>query len=151
MKKIVTTAVALLMSTALVVAAPHGKGKGEKGNHGRKAHSGKSMEERHEQMAQRLGLSEAQKQQLRDIRERRQDENREFASRMRDAQREYHELRKSNDPRAEAARADVERYRDEAKVRRTETREEMLRILTPDQRRQFDEMRAKRDSRRSTR
>jgi Spy/CpxP family protein refolding chaperone len=100
-----------------------------------------------EQFAQRLGLSDAQKQQISDIHKADFDKNKQLYSDFRSKREEYRQLRDANDPRAAQVKSELEALKDQVKAARKATHEQILNVLTPQQRKQLEQWRAERGQR----
>ena len=132
MKKFVI-ALAITATAALAYATPHG-GPGHGGN--RAAHMQK--------FAEKLGLTDAQKDQIKSIFKADREKNQQLYSDFRAKRQEYHQLKAANDPKADAVKAELSGLRDQIKEARKGTHEQVLGVLTPDQRAKFDAWRAER-------
>jgi protein CpxP len=99
-------------------------------------------------MATELGLSDAQKQQMRALRESARPEGRAVAERLRTSQRKLRGL-SPDDPAWNASVEEASRLAADAATRRVQEgarmRAEMWRILTPEQRSQFAALQAQRE------
>jgi protein CpxP len=143
MKWITTAAAVFALSTSLAFAAPHEGGKrgGRHGRHG--AFAG-------ERLAAKLNLTEAQKAQLQAQRASFKQQNETFFKESRETFKAYRQAKKNNDtatvqslqPRVDAARAQMKSLRDAQ-------RQQFLSILTPEQRTQFDALKAERGGKRN--
>jgi len=97
--------------------------------------------ERRQQMAERLNLTDAQKQQIRDLRKAAFQANKALFEAAREKRFELRQLREANDPRAEAVRTELIAMREQLRAARLATREKVRALLTAEQRAQFDSMR----------
>lgn len=149
--------VALVAFGASMASAAPKAAAGEKGRkHAQRVHGKKDgAHHKHkrgrmgaERMARELDLSETQRAQMKELLRSERERNAGLREQISESRRDYLELRKADDPRAEAEKAELQRLQDEMKQRRAETREQMLRLLTPEQRRKAEQMRAEREARR---
>jgi Spy/CpxP family protein refolding chaperone len=120
LKKLIITMTLLLCATSVSFAHTR------RGDHGARA-------EHHQRRAamRRLHLTEAQRSELRAIRERHRHELAPMREKMR-ARRA--ELRRLNEARSEELRKEMRIMRQELRTHRQAMRAEMLRVLTPEQR-----------------
>lgn len=138
MKKSIAAA-ALILSTAAFAFAGHGApGMGE--------HQGRHHE-RMEKLASKLNLSDAQKAQMKDIRQQNRQANQQLHADLKAKHQEYRQLKEANDPRAAEVKTQLQSLRAQAKAARTSAHEQMLTVLTADQRQQLEQMRAERQQR----
>jgi protein CpxP len=150
MKWYSTAAAVFALSASLAIAAPHEGGR-EGGREGGKRH-GRHGEFGGERMAQKLNLTESQKAQLKAQRETFKEQRKAFFQSSKETFKAYRSAKKAGDtataealkPKVEAARAEMKRFRDEQ-------RQQFLSILTPDQRAQFDALKAERGEKRNRR
>jgi Spy/CpxP family protein refolding chaperone len=98
-------------------------------------------------MVEKLGLTDAQKQQLRDLRKANHERNHQLYADLRAKVREYRAMRRANDPKAEALRNEIQPLREQARAARKAAREQFRNVLTAQQRQQLDELRAARQHR----
>jgi protein CpxP len=97
-----------------------------------------------------LNLSDAQQQQIKDVRKRHRDEQRQIAERMRtamEAQRKAVETVPVNDSVIRAAAQDVAEVQADAAVATAHVRAEVLSLLTPEQQAQLAKLQADRQAR----
>ena len=99
--------------------------------------------ERRAQIAERLNLTDAQKQQIRDVRKAAFQANKALFEAAREKRFELRQLREANDPRAEAVRTELIAMREQLRAARIATGE-VRSLLTAEQRARLDEMRARR-------
>jgi Spy/CpxP family protein refolding chaperone len=134
-KTIVSIAAAALLTTgALAIAAP---GHGEKSH---RAHGEKhgTMQQR---LAEKLGLSEAQKTQMKDLMASFRAENQTLMDAMKQTREQLRAARQAKDTaRAASLAATAEEQRAEMEKRREAQHQRMLQILTPEQRLQMEQM-----------
>lgn len=130
MKKFVI-ALAITATAALAYATPQ-RGLGHGGN--RAAHMQK--------FAEKLGLTDAQKDQIKSIFKADREKNQQLYSDFRAKRLEYRQLKDANDPKADSVKAELSGMRDQVKAARKSTHESILGVLTPDQRAKLDAWRA---------
>lgn len=103
---------------------------------------------RHHSMAkfaQKLGLTDAQKQQIKDIRHADRQANKALFEQFRAKRQELRTLRENNDPNAENVKAEVKSLHQQLRAAQKATRDKIYdTVLTPEQRAQVDTWRAKR-------
>ena len=144
-KKWFTAAAVVALSSTLAFAAPHGGGKGGHGRGGRGGEFG-------ERFAQKLNLSEAQKQQIKDIQTQFRSENKAFFESARDTRRQIREATEAGDTaRAEQLKAAAQSQHARMKELRDAKRARIEAILTPDQRAQWQALKAEHEAKRGQR
>src|SRR3954451_16711863 len=84
-----------------------------------------------------LNLTDAQKQQLKDIRTAEHQRNQQLYADFRSKLQEFRALKQANDPRADDVKAELKAMRPQMEAARKASREAMLNILTPEQRNQL--------------
>ena len=131
----------------LAVATVAGAALADQGGYGRRGRRLHRAEARREGM-QQLGLTDAQKQQIRDIRKAAFEQNKGLFESARAKRFELRQLREANDPRAESVRTELLAMREQLRAANIATRERVRSILTPDQRARLDTMRAQRKAQR---
>ena len=140
-KKTVTTAVVLALGASLAMAGP-GEGKFGK-RHGRHG------EAKFARLAEKLNLTDAQKQQIQEQQRNFMESNRSRFETHRDTMRQYREARQAGDTaRADALKATLELQRGEIKQLRQAQHEAMLSVLTAEQRTRLEALKAERGTRR---
>ncbi len=141
MKKSVITGVAVLaLSASLAIAAPQQE-KAWGGHH----HSRAEMSQR---LAQKLNLSDAQKQQLADLHKSFREENASFLAQVRQTRQDFHAAKKAGDQaKIDALKPTLESQRAQMKSLRQAEEQKMMSILTPDQQAQFQALKAARAAR----
>ena len=140
--KWITMAAALTLSATMAVAAPHGGGKHHK-------RGGEMMGPR---VAEKLNLTDAQKQQIRDLQKSFREQNKATFENARETRKAFREAKKANDTaRIEQLKPAMEAQRAEFKQLRDAHRQQFLSILTPEQRTQFEALKAEREQRRGKR
>jgi protein CpxP len=144
-----TMAAVLALSTSLAIAAPHGpKGEGRHGRGGMQGEHG-MMEER---LAQKLNLTDAQKEQIKALRASFREQNKTFFETARTTREQFREAKKAGDTaKADALKATMETQRTQMQHLRQQQHTEIAKLLTPEQRKQFDELKAKMEERREKR
>lgn len=130
MKKLAMTVSALALGTALVFAAPH-EGRGGHAGHGKQG----------ARLEQKLNLTEAQKQQIAQIRESIRQENAAFFASAEKNREEMQAARKAGDTaRAESLKATMKSQREQMKQIRETEKARISATLTPEQRQKFETM-----------
>jgi protein CpxP len=135
------TAVAVLgLSATLAVAAPQN---GEEGHgHG---FGGKRHGELSEMFTKKLNLTDAQKQQWKDIRHSSKQANAAFFEQAKQTRKDFHAAKEANDTaKASSLKATLDSQRAQFQQIRAADEQKLMTILTPDQRAQFDAMKAER-------
>ncbi len=95
-----------------------------------------------QKFAEKLNLSDAQKQQIRDIHQADRERNKQLYADFRAKLRQYKELKRAGDPSAESVKTELQPMREQIKAARKARHEAVLNILTPDQRQQLEQWRA---------
>ena len=95
-------------------------------------------------MAAKLNLTDAQKQQMKDIRTASREQNQQLNADFRAKLQELRSLKEANDPKADEVKAELKAMRPQMEAARKASRDAMLNILTPEQR---DQLKAGRKSR----
>ncbi|HXG58442.1 MAG TPA: Spy/CpxP family protein refolding chaperone [Thermoanaerobaculia bacterium] len=129
--------IAAVVIAGLVVPAAFAHQGWHRGHHGR----GSIVMKR---MADELGLTEAQRAQIREIRKGEREKNRQLFSDFRAKRRELRQLRRADDPRAGELEAELKAMREQLRAARQATHEKVLGVLTPEQRQKLEQMRARR-------
>jgi Spy/CpxP family protein refolding chaperone len=134
MKKTITTLAVFALGASLAVAAPQaGQWQGHKGHHGFMS----------EKMAAKLNLSEAQKTQIKAIKQQTRQDNQAFFQSARATFQEYRAAKEANDTaKLQQLQPTVDANKAQMKAIREQERTKILSVLTPDQRAQLDAMRA---------
>jgi periplasmic protein CpxP/Spy len=147
MKKMkwMTMAAAVTLSASLAFAAPHdGFGKGKRGRHGRG--------ELGARMAAKLNLTDAQKQQVKDLNQSFRETNKAFFENAHALRKQARDARQANDTaRLEALKPQLEAQRTQMKQMHDAKQQQILALLTPEQRTQWEAMKAEREARRGRR
>lgn len=141
--KWITMAAVLTFSTSIAVAAPHGRGG--------KMH-GRGGAEFGERFAQKLNLTDAQKQQIRDLQQNFRETNKAFFDQMRNTREQMAEARRTGDTaRMDQLKATMQSQRPQMQQLREQQKQRIAAILTPEQRAQWDALKAEREARRNER
>ena len=133
MKKFITAVVVVAaMTTPVAFAQNHDFG----GRHHRMA-----------KFAEKLGLTDAQKQQVKDIRQADRQANQALFQQFRAKRQELRTLRQNNDPNAESVKAELKSLHEQVRTAQKATRDKIYStVLTADQRAQVDTWRAQRQN-----
>lgn len=143
-KKWFTAAAVVALSSTLAFAAPH-----EGGKRGRGGRGGHAFGQR---FAQKLNLSDAQKQQIKDAQTAFRNENKAFFDQARDTRRQIRAAKEAGDAaRVEQLKATAKSQHARMKELRSAQHERILALLTPDQRAQWDALKAERAAKRGQR
>ena len=142
--KWITMAAVVTLSASLAFAAPHdGFGRGK---HRREGHAFG------ERMAAKLNLSEAQQQQIRELNKSFRETNQAFFENARELRKELREARKANDTaKLESLKPQLETQRTQMKQLHDAHQAQILAVLTPEQRTQWEALKAEREQRRGPR
>lgn len=149
-KKAITAVAALTLSATLAFAAPQSND-GEKfeGKRGRHGHGGRGGHHRGEGAFAKLNLTDAQKAQMKTLREQFKTENAQLFSQLRQARTDLRTAREANDTaRLESLRGSMNSLKTQFKAAKKAHREQVLTILTPEQRAQLEAMKSERNNRR---
>jgi protein CpxP len=141
--KIVAAVAVFTLGTSLAIAAPHGgKFRGERGGRG----------EFGAKFAEKLNLTDAQKEQIRAIHKQTREQNAAFFQSFRETREQLREATRANDTaKADALKATLESQHAQMKQIRDAERQRVLSILTPEQRTQFEQMKAEHAAKRGQR
>jgi Spy/CpxP family protein refolding chaperone len=135
--KWITAVAVLAFGTSLAIAGEAGKG----GKHGRKG----GMDAR---LAEKLNLTEAQKGQLAGIQQSFRAANEPFFTGFRETMKQYRDAKKAGDTaQADSLKATIESQRAQMKELRAAQELQIAAILTPEQRTQWDALKAERGGR----
>ena len=96
------------------------------------------------QFAAKLNLTDAQKQQMKDIRTADREQNKQLYADFRAKLQQLHSLKQANDPAASDVKAQLEAMRPQMQAARKASHEAMLNVLTPEQRAEMKEGRQSR-------
>ncbi|HEX2059182.1 MAG TPA: Spy/CpxP family protein refolding chaperone [Thermoanaerobaculia bacterium] len=142
--KFMTMAAVLALSTTVAFAAPH------EGNGGRHGRGGRA--EFGPRFAQKLGLTDAQKEQISSIRQSFREQNKAFFESSKSTFQEFRAAKKAGDTaKVESLKPQLEAARTQMKQLHEQQRTQILAILTPEQRAQYEAMKAERQARREQR
>lgn len=103
---------------------------------------------RAEGFASQLNLTDAQKQQMKDIRTAAREQNKQLYADYRAKLQQFRTLKQANDPSAADVKAQLETMRPQIRAARKASREAMRNVLTPEQRSQLEQWKAERKSKR---
>ena len=135
MKKfLITTLAVATLSTAAFADA------GDYGRRPQRLHRADAQR----RIAEQLNLTDAQKQQIRDVRKAAFEANKPLLEALRSKRFELRQLREANDARAESVRAEVLSMREQLRAARIATREKVRALLTAEQRAKLDAMHQRR-------
>jgi periplasmic protein CpxP/Spy len=143
MNKWLAAAAVMAVSASLAIAMPQeGKeGKGWGGHHGKRGFMS-------EKLAQKLNLTDAQKQQIRDLGKAFHQDNKAFFESARQTRQEMKAAKEANDTaRLNSLKATVESQKAQFKQLRDAQDAKILSVLTPDQQAQFKALKAERAER----
>jgi protein CpxP len=142
-KKWLTTAAVLALSSTLAFAAPH-----EGGRHGRGGRRGEFSE----RFAEKLNLTDAQKQQIKDIQTNFREQNKAFFESTRETRKQMHDAKEAGDTaRFESLKATAQGQREQMKQLREAQMQRVTSVLTPAQKSQWDALKAERQAKRDQR
>ena len=140
--KVITIAAALTLSATIAVAAPHGGGKG---GHGR-GHRGGFMSQH---MAEKLNLTDAQKAQIQAIQKGFREQNAQTFENAKELRKQVREARQANDTaKLESLKPAMEAQRTQFQQLREANKQQILAVLTAEQRAQLEALKAERKQRR---
>lgn len=143
--KWVTIAAAMTLTASLAFAAPHQGGKAGRHGRGTRATIG-------QRMADRLNLTDAQRNQIRTLQSSFREQNKAFFASSRTARKEFREAKRANDTaKLEQLEPAMEARRTQFRELRAAHRQQVLSVLTPEQRAQFESLKAQRAERRARR
>lgn len=134
LKRIVVAGAAVILVASLAAAHPHrSPGCGGEGRRG--------------QLMQQLDLTEEQQKSLDQLRQAQQKSMQGLREELQAKAVELRNLTDANDPRAEQAREQFREIREEMQARRLAHRADVQKILTPEQQKKLEELRAERRGR----
>ena len=140
MKKFTAAVAVTFLGAALAFAAPHEGGKGF-GGHGRHGMFGKKL-------AEELGLSDAQKGQIKDIMKASREQNKAFYQSARATMKEFFAAKKAGDTaKADSLKPTLEANRAQMKQLRAADQARIATVLTPDQNAKWQQLQADRAAR----
>ncbi|MHB0969094.1 MAG: Spy/CpxP family protein refolding chaperone [Thermoanaerobaculia bacterium] len=138
-KKTAILAALAIVAASVAVAHPHRGGQFREGGRGA-------------MLMEKLDLTDAQKKEIGELREKQQAAMQSLRDQMQKLAVEFRDLRDRNDPQAEAVREEMRKVREELQARRMAHHADVERLLTPEQKKELDELRAaRRDRMRSER
>ena len=138
--KLITAVAVLTLGASLAVAAVHEGGWGN--------HEGKGRGEYSEKLAQKLNLTDAQKQQLADLEKNFREQNASFLQSFRQNRQDYRAAMNAGDTaKADSLKATLESQRAQMKQLRDAQDVKISSILTPEQRAQWQQLKAERAAR----
>jgi Spy/CpxP family protein refolding chaperone len=145
-KKWFTAAAAVLaLSGTIAFAAPHG---GRGGKHARGERGGEFSE----RFAQKLNLTDAQKQQIKDVQQSFHNENKAFFDAAQDTRRQIREAKEAGDTaRLESLKATAKSQHAQMKQLRDAKMQRIEAVLTTEQRAQWQALKAEREAKRAER
>jgi len=147
MNKWLAAAAVMAVSASLAIAMPQ-EGKEGKGWGGHRGHRGAMSEK----LAQKLNLSDAQKQQIRDLGKAFRQDNKAFFESARQTRQELRAAKEANDTaKLNSLKPTIESQKVQFKQLRDAQDSKILSILTPDQQAQFKALQAQRAERRQKR
>jgi protein CpxP len=137
-RKLVTAVAVLTLGAAVAIAAPHD---GKFGGHRHGAMmSGK--------LAEKLNLTDAQKEQIKAIKTETREQNAAFFQSVRQTREDFRAAKEANDTaKLDALKATFQSQRAQMKQIRDAERQRVLGVLTPEQRTQFEQLKAERKAR----
>jgi protein CpxP len=139
MKKFTTAVAVTLLGASLAFAAPHEGGK--HWGHGKRGVFS-------EKLAQKLNLTDAQKEQVKAIKKDSFEQNKAFFQQSRQTMKQYFTAKKANDTATmDSLEPAVESQRAQMKLIRTATEAKIAGVLTPDQNTQWQQLKAERAAR----
>jgi protein CpxP len=140
MKKLTTAVAVTLLGASLAFAAPHEGGKGF--GHGR--HHGMFGKK----LAEKLGLSDAQKAQIKDIRKASREENKAFFQQTHATMKEFFAAKKAGDTaKVDSMKPTIDAQRAQMKQLRTADEAKIASVLTAEQNAQWQQLKADRAAR----
>lgn len=143
--KWMTMAAVVTLSASLAFAGPHQGGKfgGKRGHHGQEFGA---------RMAAKLNLTDVQQQQIRDLNKSFRENNKAVFESARALRKEFREAKRADDTaKLESLKPQLDAQRTQMKQLRDAHRTQILSVLTPEQRAQFDALKAEREQRRGKR
>jgi periplasmic protein CpxP/Spy len=143
--KWITMAAVVTLSASLAFAGPHEGFKGGK-------RGGRQGQQFGERMAEKLNLTDAQKDQLKAIHEGFRENNQAAFEGANALRKEFREAKRANDTaKLEALKPQMDAQRTQMKQLREAREAQIAAILTPEQRTQWEALKAEREQRRSER
>ena len=148
--KWMSVAAVLTLSTTLAFAGPgggegHGKFGGKRGHGGRGGEFGAKF-------AQKLNLTDSQKQQIRELQTSFREQNKAFFESARQTRQQAKAARDAGDTaRLETLKGTMASQREQMKALHKQQRERIVALLTPEQRAQLETMKSERKAKRGER
>lgn len=140
--KWITGVAVLALGASLAVAAPQGNHEG----HGRGGHRGAFSE----RLATKLNLTDAQKQQIKDLNAQFRQDNKAFFEQARATREQMRDAKKANDgAKIDALKGTFEAQRAQMKQLREQQEARIATVLTPDQRAQWQQLKAQHAARKA--
>ena len=140
MKKLTTAVAVTLLGASLAFAGPHEGGRGW-GGHGKRGVFGKKL-------AQELGLTDAQKAQIKDIVKASRDENKAFFEQARSTRKELFAAKQANDTaKLDALKGTLEAQRAQMQQIRAAQEAKIASVLTAEQNAKWQQLKAARAER----
>jgi Spy/CpxP family protein refolding chaperone len=140
-KKWITAAGVFVLGASLALAAPQ-MGEGHEGHGGGRHHHGQMFGER---FAQKLNLTDAQKQQVADLNKSFKQDNKAAFEAARQTRKDFHAAKEANDTaKLDALKPALDAQRAQMKQLRAAQEAKIAAILTADQRAQWEQMKAER-------
>ena len=141
--KWMTMAAVVTLTASLAFAAPH---EGGRGKHGKRGRHGAEFGQR---MAEKLNLTDSQKQQIEAINKGFRENNKAAFESARSLRQEFREAKQANDTaRLEALKPQMEAQRTQMSQLRQAHHAQIVAVLTPEQRTQWEALKAERETRR---
>jgi periplasmic protein CpxP/Spy len=143
--RIAAVAAMVALTGTLAFAAPHGGGRGHFGK-------GKGRQGHFAGLAQKLNLTDAQKELIKKIHADTREQNKAFFQTARENRKAAHEARKANDTaRLASLETALQADRERMKAIRQAEMQQVLNVLTAEQRAQYETLKAEREARRGER
>jgi Spy/CpxP family protein refolding chaperone len=133
-KKTAILAALAIVAASVAVAHPQRGGQFREGGRGA-------------MLMEKLDLTDAQKKEIGELREKQQAAMQSLRDQMQKLAVEFRDLRDRNDPQAEAVREEMRKVREELQARRMAHHADVEKLLTPEQKKELDELRAARRDR----
>jgi Spy/CpxP family protein refolding chaperone len=138
-KQIITSVAVLAIGTSLAIAAPQAQNEGDHGWGGH--HRGHEFGAK---FAEKLNLSDAQKQQIKDIKTASHQQNEAFFKSFHQTMEDFQAAKKAGDTaKVDSLKTTFDSQRAQMKAIKDAERDKVLNLLTPDQRARYDAMKAK--------
>ncbi len=138
--KLIAAVAVFTLGASIAIAGPHGGGHG-----GKRGHRG----EPGAMFAQKLNLTDAQKEQIKAIHKESREQNAAFFQSARQTRQELRAAKQANDTaRLEALEGAMQSQREQMKQIRQAEQQRIMSVLTAEQRTQWEQHKAERQSRR---